>query len=271
MDKRKAFTLVELLVVVAIIAILMAILMPALQLAKKQAKEAICKHNLHEWGLYWSMYAGDYDGSFSEGTGPGWKRGVWIIPLRSYIDTKRRAKLLLCPMATQPRPGVAYGGPFETYRMGGAAGGTGIADERCSYGMNNWLYNPPSNVPDIQGRPTKWNFRRIDVKGAFRIPVFLDSMWRGGGPFYEGGDPYSERIVPPNYNGEWDRPNPYRKEMKHFCIDRHNGCINVCFLDWSVRKVGLKGLWRLKWHRQFNTAGWPGTWPDWMKNFSDNI
>ena len=267
------FTLVELLVVIAIIAILMAILMPALQRARKQAKEAVCKSNLHQWGLYWLMYADDHDGSFSQGHWIGWARGEWITPLRSYIDTRRRKKLLLCPMATKPRKdGLQYGGPFETYEMGGTAGGTGIARERCSYGMNNWLYNPPSNETEIQGRPTEWNWRRIDVRGVSRIPVFLDSMWRGGGPFYQGGDPYSERIVPPEYNGEWGpQPNPYRKEMKHFCIDRHNGCINGVFLDWSVKKIALKGLWKLKWHRQFDTSGWPGDWPDWMKGFSDNI
>ena len=47
--------------------------------------------------------------------------------------------------------------------------------------------------------------------------------------------------------------------------------------DYSVRKVGLKELWKLKWHRQFDTNGpWTvaggvrkGDWPDWMKNFKD--
>ena len=259
-----AFTLVELLVVIAIIAILMAILMPALKRAKEQGKDAVCKSNLHQWGLYWLMYAGDYEDSFSPGMGPGWRRGVWIIPLRSYIDTGRRKKLLLCPMATKPRSdGKEYGGPFETYRMGGASGETGIAKERCSYGMNNWLYNPPSDVTKIQGRPTEWNFRTIGVRGAANIPVFLDSMWRGGGPAYGIGN---VRIEPPQKNGEWSG---YKAEMHHFCIDRHNRCINVGFLDWSVRKVGLKGLWKLKWHREFDTSGWSGGWPDWMKDFSD--
>jgi len=125
------FTLVELLVVIAIIAILMAILMPALQRARKQGKEAVCKSNLRQWGLYWLMYADDHNGSFSSGMGPGWRRGVWIIPLRSYIDTRKRKKLLLCPMATKPLPGGQYyGGPFATYEMGGDSGGTGNADER---------------------------------------------------------------------------------------------------------------------------------------------
>ena len=278
MRRGEGFTLIELLVVNAILAILMAILMPVLQQARNQAKQAVCKSNLRQWGLYWLMYAGDHDDSFSQGYWIGWARGEWITALRPYIDTRRRAKLLLCPMATKPLPGEeVYGGPFATYEMGGVAGETDIAKERCSYGMNNWLYNPPPTdkngqpVTEIQGRPTEWNWRRIDVEGAYRIPVFLDSMWRGGGPFYENDDPYSERIVPPDYNGEWDEPKPFRKEMKHFCIDRHNGCIDGVFLDWSVRKIGLKGLWKLKWHREFDTSGWPGTWPDWMKDFSENI
>ncbi len=38
--KRKAFTLVELLVVIAIIAVLMSMLMPALNKAKEQAKKS---------------------------------------------------------------------------------------------------------------------------------------------------------------------------------------------------------------------------------------
>jgi len=61
------------------------------------------------------------------------------------------------------------------------------------------------------------------------------------------------------------------------CINRHNGHINVLFMDWSVRKVGLKELWTLKWHSKWDTAGpWtkaggvlPEDWPEWMRRFKD--
>ncbi|MHC4518891.1 MAG: hypothetical protein ACYTAS_09910 [Planctomycetota bacterium] len=63
--------------------------------------------------------------------------------------------------------------------------------------------------------------------------------------------------------------------MAHFCVHRHRGSINGVFMDWSVRKVGLKELWTLKWHREYDTAGpWtkaggalPADWPEWMRGF----
>jgi len=66
-------------------------------------------------------------------------------------------------------------------------------------------------------------------------------------------------------------------EMNHFCIDRHKGFVNFLFMDWSVRRVGLKELWTLKWHRAFNTAGiytraggiHPDEWPPWLRSYKD--
>ena len=48
-------------------------------------------------------------------------------------------------------------------------------------------------------------------------------------------------------------------------------------VDGATRKVGLKELWTLKWHRQYDTANcWtkaggvqPGDWPEWMRQFKD--
>jgi prepilin-type processing-associated H-X9-DG protein len=66
-------------------------------------------------------------------------------------------------------------------------------------------------------------------------------------------------------------------EMRRFCVNRHQGYVNGLFMDWSVRKVGLKELWKLKWHRAYDTAGprtmaggvQPSDWPEWMRNLRD--
>ena len=268
--RRRGFTLIELLVVIAIIALLMGILMPTLARVKKQAKAVACQALLKQWGVIWSMYCDDNNGNFSRGlvVGDGWHRGEWIICLRSLYRTK--TDILRCPAAVKRRPdGAQWGGTFNTYYMPLGGSGSLGGGEEPSFGGNNWIYDPPKGQGDIQGRPADWNWRHKDVAQAFRVPVFSDTMWRGGGPYEDGN-----RGDPPQFDGQWVN---YNREMMHFCIDRHDGAINMLFLDWTVRKVGLKELWKLKWHRKFDVNGsWtraggvqPGDWPEWMKNFKD--
>ena len=56
-----AFTLIEILVVIAIVALLAALLSPAIATAKSRGKMAACINNLHQLGLAFQMYANDYD------------------------------------------------------------------------------------------------------------------------------------------------------------------------------------------------------------------
>jgi prepilin-type processing-associated H-X9-DG protein/prepilin-type N-terminal cleavage/methylation domain-containing protein len=46
--KRKAFSLIELLIVISLVALLMAVLLPALALARSQSRSLVCKSNLRQ-------------------------------------------------------------------------------------------------------------------------------------------------------------------------------------------------------------------------------
>ncbi|MHC4510745.1 MAG: type II secretion system protein [Planctomycetota bacterium] len=280
MKKFRGFTLIELLVVIAIIALLMAILMPALARVKKQARSVACQALLKQWGVIWAMYCDDNNGRFSVGLvgGSGWHRGEWVICLRSQYRTK--TQILQCPMAVKRHPqGHEWGSTFYTYYMPTGGSGSLGGGEEPSYGGNNWIYDPPPGTSAIQSRPAAWNWRHKDVAQAFTVPVFADTMWRGGGPCYRTNEtgslaPNFNRIVPAQYDGQWIN---YSNEMMHFAINRHDTGTNVLFMDWTVRKVGLKELWKLKWHRKYPTNGpWtiaggaqPSDWPEWMRNFKD--
>lgn len=259
---KKAFTLIELLVVIAVIAVLMGILMPALSKARKQARGAACMGQLKQWGLIWSMYAQDNNNRFPNGqlrnqSGANWYRGLWVTALRS--GWEKHPELLLCPSA-QKDSGQEYGSYDMSYVMGNYRDmdGKQTEAERASYGLNCWAF---STRVDLQGRKAAWHWKRMDhVKNSSTVPLFLDAMWRGGGPSWEN----QTAIMPPTKNGLWIG---YDYEMMHFALDRHVRGVNSLFMDFSVRKVPIRKLWELKWHREFDTQqvhkqsdAWWGTW-----------
>jgi len=259
MYKRRGFTLIELLVVIAIIALLMSILMPALARVRKQAKEAICQNNLKQWGTVFSMYTGDWNGSFHMGWQSGQKHR-WYLALRPYYGNE--TNLLFCPMAAKPLDNYGSdpsGGSFNAW-TGGTFDWEGDRVEYYgSYGIHSCL-------PNINNESTD-HWRRDDVKGGGNIPLLVDAQ------FYTSYSWWSND--PPEYEGARWRSGA-TELMGIYCIPRHGETINGIFLDRSVRSIGLKELWLLKWCRMYdvgrareNEPDWENVGTGWMARFSD--
>lgn len=66
--RRRAFTLIEVLVVVAIIALLVAILIPSLSRAREVSRRTVCMSNEHQLGLGWLIYANENKSSIVNST-----------------------------------------------------------------------------------------------------------------------------------------------------------------------------------------------------------
>jgi prepilin-type N-terminal cleavage/methylation domain-containing protein len=269
--KRSGFTLVELLVVIAIIALLMSILMPALSRAREQAKDVLCQSRLKQWGAIFAIYTGEHDGNFSTRAQAN-NSGYWVESLRSYYGDE--AQMRCCPTATKPWTEGGQG-TFSAWGIfkgppSGPASLWGMRNDYGSFAISSWVYNPPPEMTHMWGHPTAYNWRNINVKGTNKIPLFFDCWWFDTQPFDIDG--------PPEFDGDIYADNGWiRNSMKSACINRHDGYINMVFLDFTVRKVGLKELWRLAWHRSFNLSGrWttaggvtPQNWPEWMRGFKD--
>jgi len=279
MRSRRGFTLIELLVVIAIIALLMAILMPALARVKKQAQSVTCQAKLKQWGLIFKLYTDDHDGYFNEGWG-GNETTLYPNALRSYY--KNDLNMLLCPTATREMENDYDWGTFKAAVRTLQTPGGGSFRYVFSYCINSWTnymhndrgarweewfwkntQNNTTVIPDTRTTEGK----RVSTN---KIPVLGDGTWHDGWPRHTDSPSLTMDAF-----GIMDQGTS--GEMNHFCIDRHNGFCNMLFMDWSVRNVGLKELWTLKWHRSYVTAGpWtraggvsPGDWPRWLQRYKD--
>jgi prepilin-type N-terminal cleavage/methylation domain-containing protein/prepilin-type processing-associated H-X9-DG protein len=154
---RAAFTLVELLVVMAISALLAALLLPALARARGAAKVVQCKNNQRQLNLFWLMYTGDNnDLLVSNGRidppNPGHK--LWVQGTFFHVLNDTNSALLLDPAyalfgsylqnvktyldPTYPNnvivDGVAYP-KVRSYALNAYLGWTGAWDARLNLGF----------------------------------------------------------------------------------------------------------------------------------------
>jgi len=142
---RGAFTLVELLVVIAIIAILIAILLPVLGRVKEQANRIICLNNHRQLVLGLQYYANDNKGFLphcnwlgqeDQAKCPGWlydsaistggyktERDLKAGALYRYMKS---AKIYRCPLDSPPFDILGHTvHPITSYGMNGSVNGYG--------------------------------------------------------------------------------------------------------------------------------------------------
>ncbi|HMQ15463.1 MAG TPA: DUF1559 domain-containing protein, partial [Phycisphaerae bacterium] len=230
---RAAFTMVELLVVVAIIALLLAMLLPGLARARQQALRTKCATNLRQFGLALHQYAADHRGRAmplaywqttpdspyvtywwgrDEPAGVDVTRGLTWPYIASDL---RHASVYECPV--QP-PGT-----FEI--MQGQS-----KTLTSTYGYNGY-YLSPKHTPGWADLIGKRPWRTMEtVSGPSRVLAFSDTMLDWGGWLKN-----SALLDPPmlyqGFGGWTENESPTTSF-------RHEWRANATFVDGHVRSLG---------------------------------
>lgn len=128
---RRAFTLVELLVVIGIIAVLIAILMPVLSKARAAANKTKCLSNMRSLALAQTLYAAEQRNLLVEaGDGSFDVQGSWLGLLES---AGAHALVRVCPSDVS----AYYDNPDTDF--------TPAVYRVTSYGINNYV--SPTHAP----------------------------------------------------------------------------------------------------------------------------
>lgn len=248
---RVAFTLVELLVVIAVIAILAALLLPALSRAKLKASRIQCVSNIRQWEDASTLYSLDNREIFCPTLTAPPTQLYWFERM---IDFVKSNSIRFCPVATTPANPTwprSIGAADMAYRQVNASGYLVLG----SYARNAWL-NWEDNPAESGGM---YFYRTTAVLRPAQVPDFADGLaaWVEG---RETDWPSSNLYQPPLFIG-----------IGTCAIDRHGsvppgqapravssnflpGLINGGFVDGHVEGLKLEELWRWEWHHKWNSA-----------------
>jgi prepilin-type N-terminal cleavage/methylation domain-containing protein len=94
--RKKGFTLIELMIVIAIIAILAAVLVPNFMRAREASRLTACKSNLKNISTAVETYSNDWDGLYPGGTGGLGKTLISLVANGS-LQNDYVQKRTVCP------------------------------------------------------------------------------------------------------------------------------------------------------------------------------
>lgn len=188
---QRAFTLIEVLVVVAIIALLIAILLPSLKSAREQARIVVCKTRLSQLYAGHNYYAYDFKGVFphwqwwlSDGFGSNGAKTIFCRPRDIYratggirsTDSNRwveygdiykyvkQKEVYLCPSDDRVRRGSSIG-------SGGSKGTSAIHSFCRILDPHQFIQNKIDGADVRQPRLVQGSFINPDKlrRGCFRF------------------------------------------------------------------------------------------------------
>jgi len=166
---QRAFTLIEILVVIAIIAILAALLLPALSTAQNKSKRIACINHLKQIGLGWTMYAADNDGKVAANVPLPTTTNTWVKG-NMMVETDSTNQVFLKQSQLFP-----YASQIPIYHCPADVSESRFGRRVRSYSMNVWM---GSRTMDPMSKSTGYRTfvreNEIAIAGSAHLWVMAD-------------------------------------------------------------------------------------------------
>jgi len=273
---RRAFTVVELLVVLVSLLVVAAVLLPALAATRPRTQRVVCANNIKQLTLAEIMYCDANTRSVPD-TAPDGLTGAWFINLRNYFGGATNS-LMFCPAASQPaiQPGtsVSTGNAVTPWCRVDTFGD--FSSYFGSYSFNGWLFtkrtDPNSGdgdglaetLPGGSGS-TGYYLTANAVSVPARTPVFSDGFWVDSWPTEVDAACHDTRGMAGPGSPNLGSGGSIHHEMARVAMARHAcnpfaantwttplqtpvGGVNVGCFDGHVESSSLPNLWRYNWH-----------------------
>lgn len=159
-ERIRAFSLVELLVVIAVIGILASLILPALARARRHSKVTVCLSNLHQFSVAAEMFGADNNGLVPLGLGGHKMAREFVCP--SMTDEEILQEMLRRPLYPYIKPSDVFACPEDK--------GENLAPDfinfapslyyafGCSYQVNSgaWKYTRHPIRGTLDGKTFSW-------------------------------------------------------------------------------------------------------------------
>jgi prepilin-type N-terminal cleavage/methylation domain-containing protein/prepilin-type processing-associated H-X9-DG protein len=251
---RRAFTFVELMVVIGLISMLASLMLPVLGKMRSAARSTVCTSNLRVLGQAWAMYTSENHGRLMQYVwqAPTLPDSAWRNYWLGIIDTGAgvRGASLLCPSASEISANAAargYGSATTAWTGRYTAGVTGISFNATTYRSGSYGYNRNLTAGGGFGPDGNAKFATA-IANLADVPMFFDCAYPDVRP--PNGTQIAPVEPPPDLRGATLRPG--QPEHWNILLARHGRGVNVCMGDGRVTWVQLEDLYSMTWKSNWN-------------------